>query len=125
MSNRVAAGIAAGTTAPTAETVVASILPGAVNPAATTVEVRADLVIDGATSTTGVTLRLRRGTTTAGTVIATAALTISATGIRGESLGFLDAAPDGTGYCLTVQAVGAAGTCGPGVLAAQTTTVKF
>lgn len=125
MSNRVGAGIASGTAAPTAETVVASIAPGGVNPPATSAEVRGDLVIDGATSTTGMTLRIRRGNATSGTLLASAALTISATGVRGESLGVVDTAPDGTGYCLTIQAVGAAGTCGPGVLTAHTLAVKF
>lgn len=118
-TNRVAVSIAASTAITTTESVVATISPGTLNPLTQQVIVRGDLTIVGTTSVTGVTLRIRRGTSTSGTALATSALTISATGVRGEGIGTIDTAFDNTGYVLTAAAVGASTTVGPGAFEAQ------
>ena len=116
MPYRLGTGIAAGTAAPTAETVVATIMPGAGAPTDYVVT-RADCPLTGGASTTSITLQIRRGTTTAGASLASAAFTVAGAVTVGATLAIApDNAYDGTGYCLTAQAAGAAGTCGPGLL---------
>lgn len=119
-TDRIVAGVAGSTAAPTSETAVATLAAGANPGAGFGVIVRADLPLIGTTSVTSVTVRIRRGPTSGltGAVIATCAVT---TGVNsfGASAAFYDTAYDGTGYVLSVQAAGAAATCGPGLLEAQ------
>jgi hypothetical protein len=117
MANQVSANIPAATAANVAETVAAAIAPGPVNPAIP-VLVSATLPLIGAASVTAITMRLRRGTTVAGALLATAVFTVTGAQTVSGALEIADAAYDGTGYNLTIQATGAAGTCGPGSLAA-------
>lgn len=122
MSSRVAVGIASGTAVPTTpETVIAVLAPGSVNPGSLAVYVRAEVVLTGATSVTAMTVKLRRGATASGTLLNTLVQPVNGAVSQDGGIGFLDASYDGTGYCLTAQATGAAGTCGAGVLEAQVT----
>ena len=118
-TNRVSAGIAASTVASLAEVIVATLNPGAVNPTTTPVLVRADLALIGASSVTSITMRIRRSQVIGGAAVATVAATVTGAVTIPGTIAFEDAAYDGAGYNLTVQAAGAAGTCGPGVFEAQ------
>jgi hypothetical protein len=119
MSDRKLTAIAAGATAPVAETLLAFTQPPAVNPPGIPVVVRGDVPLIGAASTTTVTLRIRRANGIAGAVLATGVFTVTGAVTLPGNLSIVDTAYDGTGYSLTVQAAGAAGTCGPGHLEAQ------
>lgn len=119
MSDRKLTSIAAGASAPTAETVLAFAQPPAVNPAGIPIVVRGDVPLIGATSVTAVTLRIRRGNGVGGALLGTGAFTINGAVTVPGNLSVIDAAYDGAGYSLTVQATGAAATCGPGHLEAQ------
>ena len=93
-----------------ADTALCSVKPGILMPHATAVLVRADLALIGATSVTGFTVTIHRGQTVAGATVyaqtyaVTGAKTVSAT------VSCNDASYDGTGYTLSIQAVGADGT---------------
>jgi len=119
VSDRQVKGITSGASAPTSEAVLAFTQP-AVNPLTLPVVVRGDVPLVGAASVTAVTLRIRRGNGTAGAVLATGAFTVTGAQTVPGNLSVIDTAYDNTGYSLTVQATGAAATCGPGHLETQT-----
>lgn len=119
MSDRKLTAIASGASAPTSETLLAFVQPPANNPAAIPMVVRGDVPLIGGASVTSVTLRIRRGNGAAGTLLASGAFTVAGSVTIPGNLSFIDSAYDGTGYSLTVQAAGAAATCGPGHLEAQ------
>jgi hypothetical protein len=118
VSDRQLKSIGAGASAPTSETVLTSVVP-VINPPTLPVVIRGDVPLIGAASVTAVTLRIRRGTGTGGTVLATGAFTVTGAQTVPGNLSVIDSAYDGTGYALTVQATGAAATCGPGHLEVQ------
>lgn len=121
MVYRLGTPVTAGTAVPTSETVVASITPGADAPTDSVI-IRADCALTGGASTTAIALQIRRGTTTAGASLASATFTVAgAVTIPGSLAAPPDAVYDGSGYCLTAQAAGAAGTCGPGLLETEVT----
>lgn len=119
MSDRKLTSITAGAAAPTSETVLAFTQPPQTNPGNIPVVVRGDVPLIGAASVTLVTLRIRRGNGVAGSLLATGAFTVTGAQTVPGNLSFVDTAYDGTGYSLTIQATGAAATCGPGHLEAQ------
>ena len=109
----------------TTQTVIAAVAPGILNPPTIPVLVVADCVLIGASSVTAITMEIRRGAAATGTLLATAAETVSGAVTRTGTVSFIDTAYDGKGYCLTMAATGAAGTCGPGALTAQPLDVSF
>ena len=119
MSDRSLKSISSGASAPVAETLLAFSQPPMTNPASIPVVVRGDVPLVGAASVTAVTLRIRRGNGTAGTLLATGAFTVTGAQTVPGNLSFIDTAYDGTGYSFTVQATGATATCGPGHLETQ------
>lgn len=119
MSDRKLTPIASGASAPTSETLLAFNGLPAVNPPTIPIVVRGDVPLIGAASVTVVTLRIRRGNGVAGAVLATGAFNVAGAVTVPGNLSIVDSAYDGTGYSLTVQATGAAATCGPGHLEAQ------
>ena len=126
MSNRVVAGVAASTSAPTSpETLVAFIGPGTLNPSTIPVIVGAQLALVGASSVTGVTVKIRRGNGITGSTLASILVPVSGAVSEPSALGLVDTAYDGTGYSLTVTAAGATATCGPGYLEAQPAQTGF
>jgi len=118
MSDRQVKAITAGTSAPTSEAVLAFTQP-VINPLTLPVLIRGDAPLVGAASVTSVTLRIRRGNGITGTVLASGAFTVTGAQTVPGNLSVIDTAADGAGYSLTVQAAGAAGTCGPGHLEVQ------
>lgn len=119
MSDRNLKPIAAGANAPTSETQLAFSQPPQTNPATIPVVVRGDVPLVGAASVTAVTLRIRRGNGIGGALLATGAFTVTGAQTVPGNLSVIDSAYDGTGYSFTVQATGAAATCGPGHLETQ------
>lgn len=119
MSDRKLVAIASGASAPTSEALLAFTQPPMLNPASIPMIVRGDIPMIGAASVTAVTLRIRRGNGVAGATLATGAFTVTGATTVPGNLSFVDTAYDGTGYSLTIQATGAAATCGPGHLEAQ------
>jgi len=120
MSNRVATAVAASTSAPTSpETQVAFVGPGTLNPSTIPVIVNAQLALVGASSVTGVTVKIRRGNGITGSTLASMLVPVAGAVSEPSALGYVDTAYDGTGYSLTVTAAGAAATCGPGFIEAQ------
>jgi len=118
MSDRQVKAISSGASAPTSETLLVFTQP-AVNPLTLPVLIRGDVPLIGAASVTSVTLRIRRGNGTGGTVLATGAFTVTGAQTVPGNLSVIDSAYDNTGYSFTVQAAGAAATCGPGHLETQ------
>jgi len=118
MTDRQVKAVASGVSAPTSETVVAFTQP-VVNPLTLPVLVRGDMPLVGAASVTAITLRIRRGNGITGATLATGAFTVTGAQTVPGNLSVIDTAYDNTGYSLTIQATGAAGTCGPGHLETQ------
>jgi hypothetical protein len=118
MSDRQVKSIGSGVAAPTTETVAAFTQP-IINPLTLPVLVRGDMPLVGAASVTAITLRIRRGNGITGAILATGAFTVTGAQTVPGNLSVIDVAYDNTGYSLTIQATGAAGTCGPGHLETQ------
>ena len=125
-TSRVAAGVAAATPAPTSETAIAVLNAGAPNGPADSTLVRGECPLTGAASVTAMALTVRRGPTSGltGAVVGTVTLPVTGAQTLCATVPVLDTAYDGTGYVLSVQATGAAGTCGPGLLEAQLLPIK-
>lgn len=119
-SDRSLQPIASGAAAPLAETALVFTRPPMPNPPNLPIVIRGDVPLIGAASVTGITLRIRRGNGTGGALLASGPFTVTGAQTVPGNLSVTDTAYDGTGYTLTVQAAGAAGTCGPGHLEAQT-----
>jgi hypothetical protein len=118
VSDRQVKSVGNGTSAPTTETVLAFTQP-VINPPTLPVIIRGDVPLVGAASVTAITLRIRRGNGITGAVLATGAFTVTGSQTVPGNLSVIDSAYDGTGWSLTIQATGAAGTCGPGHLEVQ------